>query len=113
MMPTKSGWVIEYATEAVRKEVRKLPESVREDFDAVCWVIENDGPLEVSSHHIKQLKGPGKLLELRLQGDKMISRAIYVTRMEKRFVILVVFIKKSQGIPKHILKLARKRAREV
>lgn len=112
-MASKSGWVIQYASEAVRKDVWKLPDSVREDFDAVRGIILDRGLLEVPSHYIKQLKGPGKLWELRLQGDKKIARAIYVTRRQSRLIILVVFNKKSQGIPKHILKLARQRAKQV
>ncbi|MCG8624997.1 MAG: type II toxin-antitoxin system RelE/ParE family toxin [Proteobacteria bacterium] len=112
-MASKSGWVVSFFSDAVHKEMRKLPDSVREDFDAVRKVIEDDGLGEVPSHYIKKLKGPGKLWELRLTGRDGIARAIYVKRVGVRIIILVVFEKKSQGIPKHILRLARKRGREV
>ena len=112
-MPSKSGWTIGYYNRAVRKDMRKLPDPAREDFESIRWVIEHEGLDEVPWHYSKQLRGEDKIWELRLTGDKTIARALYVRWVGKRLIILVVFEKKSQGIPKHILQLARKRAREV
>ena len=54
-----------------------------------------------------------KLWELRLRGKDGIARAIYVTAVNRRVVIVRVFVKKTQKTPKHELELARQRAKEV
>ena len=112
-MAGKSGWTIGYYNKAVGKDMRKLPDPVYADFDSIREVIEHEGLDEVPWHYRKKLAGKDEIWELRLTGDKTIARALYVRWVGKRLIILVVFEKKSQGIPKHILKLARKRAREV
>ncbi|MCG8622260.1 MAG: type II toxin-antitoxin system RelE/ParE family toxin [Proteobacteria bacterium] len=74
-MASKSGWTIGYYNKAVRKDMRKLPELLRADFDSVREVIEDEGIDKLSWHYIKQLKGPDKLWELRLRGRGQIARA--------------------------------------
>ncbi len=53
------------------------------------------------------------LLELRVKGKEGIARVFYCTRVGKRIVMLHVFIKKTQKIPKKELKLATQRMKEV
>ncbi|MCG8626506.1 MAG: type II toxin-antitoxin system RelE/ParE family toxin [Proteobacteria bacterium] len=112
-MPTKSGWTIGYYNKAVRKDMRKLPDPIRANFISIREKIEDEGLGEVPWHYIERIEGPDKLWELRLTGRGQIARALYVHWVGKRLIIVCVFEKKSQGIPKHILQLARKRAREV
>ena len=54
-----------------------------------------------------------KLWELRIRGRDGIARAVYVTAIKRRVVIVRVFVKKTQKLPKHELELARQRAKEV
>ena len=54
-----------------------------------------------------------KLWELRIRGRDGIARAVYVTAIKRRVVIVRVFVKKTQKTPKHELELARQRAKEV
>lgn len=55
-----------------------------------------------------------KLWELREASCRDgIARAIYVTAIGRRVVIVRIFIKKTQKTPPHELKLARARAKEV
>ena len=54
-----------------------------------------------------------KLWELRLKARSGIARAIYVTAVGSRVVIIRVFVKKSQKTPQRELELARQRAKEV
>lgn len=54
-----------------------------------------------------------KLWELRLRGKDGIARAIYVTAVRRRVVIVRIFVKKTQKTPKHELEFARQRAKEV
>ena len=112
-MPTKSGWTIGFFSNSVYKDMRKLPDPVLKDFASVRWAIEHEGPGELPWHYIKSLEGEDDLWEIRLRGRGTIARMLYVKWVGKRLIIVCVFEKKSQGIPKHILQLARKRAREV
>jgi phage-related protein len=48
-----------------------------------------------------------------MSGRDGIARAIYVTAKPQRVVVVLIFTKKSQTTPDHVLKLARKRAKEV
>ena len=112
-MTTKSGWAVGFFSNSVYRDMQKLPESVQEEFDAVRKKIEDEGPHRVPSHYKKHLKGEDGLWELRLRRRGTNVRAIYVKQVRKRLIILVVFEKKSQGIPKHILQLARQRAKQV
>jgi len=50
---------------------------------------------------------------MRMKGRDTIARAIYVTAVEKRIVIVRVFTKKDQKIPRREIEIALKRAREV
>ena len=113
VMATKSGWTVGYFSDAVRKEVLKLPKPLRAKFDSVRDTILDKGLDELPWDYIKSLRGEKGLWELRLKKSGMIARAIYLQWVGKRVIILVVFNKKSQHIPKHILQLARQRAKEV
>lgn len=54
-----------------------------------------------------------KLWELRITGRDGIARAIYVTAIGRRVVILRVFVKKTQKTPPRELAIARQRAKDV
>ena len=61
--------------------------------------------------HTKAIEGG--LFELRIKGKEGIARVFYCTRIQKRIVMLHVFVKKSQKTPKKELKLAIQRMKEV
>lgn len=61
--------------------------------------------------HIKHLEG--KLWEMRLTGRAGIARALYVTNIGRRVVVVPAFIKKTQATPRSEIELALKRAKEV
>lgn len=54
-----------------------------------------------------------KLWELRITGRDGIARAIYVTAIGRRVVILRVFVKKTQKTPPRELAIARQRAKDM
>ncbi len=54
-----------------------------------------------------------KLWEMRLKGKSGIARAVYVTAMGRRVVVVHVFTKKTEKTPRHEIEIARKRATEV
>ncbi len=61
--------------------------------------------------HTRPLKSG--LFELRVKGKEGIARVFYCTRIGKRIIMLHMFIKKSQKIPKSELNIAIKRMKEV
>jgi phage-related protein len=50
---------------------------------------------------------------MRLKGKDGISRALYVTALGRRVVVVRAFVKKTQGTPEGEIKLALRRAKEV
>lgn len=61
--------------------------------------------------HVKHLEG--KLWEMRLIGKDGIARALYVTALGRRVVIVRVFIKKTEKTPRAEMDLALQRAKEI
>jgi phage-related protein len=50
---------------------------------------------------------------MRLTGRDGIGRAIYVTAVGRRVVVVLAFVKKTQQTPQAVLALAERRAKEV
>ena len=65
----------------------------------------------VREPHVKHVEG--RLWEMRLKGRDGISRALYVTAIGERVIVVRVFIKKTQTTPRREIDLAWKRAREI
>jgi phage-related protein len=61
--------------------------------------------------HVKHLED--KLWELRLTGRDGIARALYVTAIGQRVVVVRAFVKKSQKTPRSEIELALRRAKEI
>jgi len=60
---------------------------------------------------VKHLRGP--LWEMRMKGKDGISRALYVTALGRRVVVVRAFVKKTQKTPNREIELALKRAKEI
>jgi phage-related protein len=65
----------------------------------------------LSEPHVKHLEG--KLWELRLTGRDGIARALYVTAIGQRVVVVRAFAKKTQRTPRSEIELALRRAKEI
>jgi phage-related protein len=65
----------------------------------------------LSEPHVKHLEG--KLWELRLTRRDGIARALYVTAIGRRVVVVRAFVKKTPKTPRAKIELALKRAKEV
>jgi len=61
--------------------------------------------------HVKHLEG--RLWELRLTGRDGIARALYVTAVGRRVIVLRAFVKKTQKTPRAEIELALRRAKEI
>ena len=84
---------------------------MRARFVHVSRLIEEFGLERVHEPHVKHLRGT--LWEMRLKGQDGISRALYVTAVGRRVVVVRVFIKKTQKTPNREIELALRRAKEI
>ncbi len=80
-------------------------------FRYISLLTEEFGLDRVREPHVKHLRGP--LWEMRMKGRDGISRALYVTAVERRVVVVRVFVKKTQETPGRDIELALKRAKEI
>ncbi|HXX23331.1 MAG TPA: type II toxin-antitoxin system RelE/ParE family toxin [Terriglobia bacterium] len=104
-------WNVETLNEIVDAEVEALPEDMRARLVRIAQLIEEKGLESVGDPHVKHLEGP--LWEMRLKGRSGISRALYVTAVGRRVVIVRVFVKKTEKTPRGEIELALARAKSV
>ena len=103
------SWTVETLNETVEAEVAVLPEDMRARLARIVLLIEEKGLERVGEPHVKHLEG--RLWEMRMKGRSGISRALYVTVVAQRVVILRVFIKKTERTPRREVDLALSRAK--
>ena len=104
-------WSVEYLDEDVFAEMAAQPRDIQAKFEKIVHLIEANGLDRVHEPYIKHLEG--KLWEMRMKGRDTIARAIYVTAVEKRIVVVRVFTKKTQKIPRREIETALARAKEL
>ena len=104
-------WTVDTLNEQVEAEIEALPSDMRAKLRRIAGLIQENGLLAMREPYVKHLEG--RLWEMRMTGRDGISRAIYVTATGKRVVIVRVFIKKTDKIPRLELELARSRAKMV
>jgi phage-related protein len=105
------AWTVETLNGIVDAELETLPADLRARFEYISRLIEEFGLERVREPHVKHLRG--SLWEMRMKGRDGISRALYVTAVGKRVVVVRVFIKKTQKTPSREIELALKRAKEI
>ncbi len=104
-------WSIEFLDENVFDEMRNQPNDIKAKFERVVKLVQANGLEQIHEPYIKHLEG--KLWEMRMKGRDTIARAIYVTAVEKRIVVVRVFTKKKQKTPRREIKIALERAKEM
>lgn len=105
------GWTVSYLDGVVGEEVANLPSDLRAKLRRIADMIEQLGLSGMREPYVKHLQG--KLWEMRMIGRDGIARAIYVTAVGQRVVIVRVFRKKTQKTPRGEIELALKRAEQV
>ena len=73
--------------------------------------IASAGLESLGEPHVKHLEG--KLWELRLTGRDGIARALYVTAIGRRVIVVRAFAKKSRKTTRAEIELAQQRAKEI
>jgi phage-related protein len=104
-------WTVGTLGAVVDGEIAALPADMRARLVRLTELIEQIGFDALPRNSVRHLEG--RLWELRIIGRDGISRAIYVTAVGQRMVILRVFVKKTQKTPARELEIARQRARNV
>ena len=105
------SWIVEFLDKDVEAALDALPADMRAHFLHIVNLIQSEGLERVREPYIKHLEA--KLWEMRLKGRSGIARAIYVTAIGKRIVVVHVFTKKTQKTSRHEIETALKRAKEV
>ena len=105
------GWTVETLDEKVDAEIEALPEDMRARLVRIAQLIEEIGLERVGEPHVKHIEG--RLWEMRLKGRSGVSRALYVTAVGRRIVIVRVFIKKTEKTPRREIMLALSRAKSI
>ena len=105
------SWTIEFLDEDVKGQLDALPLDMRAHFLRIAELIQSHGLDRVREPYVKHLEGA--LWEMRLKGRSGIARAVYVTAVGKRIVIVHVFMKKTQKTPRREIETALRRAKEV
>ena len=105
------AWTVETLNEVVDAELDDLPADMRARFVHISRLIEEFGLERVREPHVKHLRGP--LWEMRMKGRDGVSRALYVTAVGTRVVVVRVFVKKTEKTPHREIELALNRAKEI
>jgi phage-related protein len=104
-------WRVEILNETVAAEIAALPVDMQARFLRLVDRIRAAGLQSLGEPHVKHLEG--KLWELRLTGRDGIARALYVTAISQRVIVVRVFVKKTQKTPRAEIELALQRAKEI
>jgi phage-related protein len=104
-------WRVEILNETVAAEIAALPTDMQARFLRLVERITAAGLHSLGEPHVKHLEG--KLWELRLTGRDGIARALYVTAIGQRVVVVRAFVKKTQRTPRAEIELALRRAKEI
>lgn len=102
-------WEIEFYGK-VDEELARMPPKLQARMIRLMELMEKHGA-DLGEPHTKAIGGD--LFEIRAKAREGIGRGIFCYVRGKRIVILHVFVKKSQKIPKKDLELAKERLKEV
>ncbi len=104
-------WVVEFLNEKVKESLDEFPLDIRASFQRIVELIQAHGLERVREPYVKHLQG--SLWEMRMKGRSGIGRALYVTAVGKRVVVVHIFEKKTQKTPRREIIIALKRAKEI
>jgi phage-related protein len=103
-------WTVETLS-IVDSEIEDLPLSLQARLIRLMEMVEQVGLEQIHEPHVKHIEG--KIWELRAKAPEGIARGLYVTMTGRRVVVLHVFVKKSQKMPRSALDIARERMKTV
>jgi phage-related protein len=104
-------WRVEILNETVAAEIAALPTAMQARFIRIAERIASVGLERLTAPHVKHLEG--RLWELRLTGRDGVARALYVTAIGRRVVVVRAFVKKTQKTSRAEIELALQRAKDI
>ena len=107
----KTVWTVEFLNDAVEAEFMSLPKDLQARLVHITDLIESHGLENVGMPFVRHLHD--KLWEIRGKSRSGIARALYVTVVGRRVVILRTFLKKTQKTPPREVALALSRMKEI
>ena len=103
-------WTVEFLNATVEAEFLCLPKDLQARLVRIADLVE--AQLEnLGMPYVRHIQD--KLWEIRGKGRSGIPRALYVTVLGRRLVILRVFVKKTPKTPPRELSLALSRLKEI
>lgn len=105
------AWIVEPLGPVVDAVLAVLPKDMQAAFLRLAEHIEAVGPEQIGQPHVGHLRD--KLWEMWFSGRDGIARAVYVTAIGRRVVVVHVFMKKTRRAPQAALNLAERRAKEI
>ena len=104
------AWQVQFLNEEVKESLNAFAVDIRASFQRIVELIQSHGLERVREPYVKHLEG--RLWEMRMKGKSGIARAVYVTVVGKRVVVVHVFGKKTQKTPRREIETALRRAKE-
>ena len=103
-------WTVAFYDTDVESEILDLPAGLLARFLRYAERMEEHGP-NLGMPHTRAMGGG--LFELRLKAGEGNARVFYCTVVERRIVMLHLFVKKSQKTPRKELDIARRRQKDM
>ena len=103
-------WDIKYYNQSVEESILHLPDGLLARYLRLTDLMEALGS-NLGMPHTKLVEK--NLFELRLKSKEGIARVFYCAKIGKKIIMLHMFIKKTQKIPKKELRVATERLKEV
>lgn len=107
----KRNWTVEFLNSLVEEEFHELSTDLKARLIRISDLIESYGLEKLGMSYVRHIQD--KLWEIRGKGRTGIARALYVTVVSRRVVILRVLVKKTQKTPPGEIALALSRMKEV
>ena len=107
----KSKWTVEFLNDAVEVEFLSIPKDLQARLVRITDLIESYSLENLGMPHVRHLQD--KLWEIRGKDKSGIARALYVAVVDRRVIILRVFVKKTQKTPPSEITLALSRMKEI
>lgn len=107
----KNQWVVEFLNDVVEAEFLALPKDLQACLVRISDLIEAYGLEHLGMPYVRHIQD--KLWEIRGKGKSGIARALYVTVVGRRVVILRIFVKKTPKTPPGDITLAMSRMKEI
>jgi phage-related protein len=104
------NWTITYYDERVKRDVFAFPAGILADYLRLLDLMQEFGA-DLRMPYSRAM-GNG-LFELRPKGREGIGRVFYCMHVGQQVVVLHAFVKKTQATPRHVLRVAQARLREV